>query len=105
MNANSASAAALRSAPASRIVCEAVAMPSARACVPTKSSQKARCGCHSARIGARVATGSSWKLAPLAVIISTPSVTSCSAASGKPRPPMKEAASRAESPSAIQARQ
>ena len=49
--------------------------------------------------GCRVATGSSCRLAPIAVITSTPSVIRCSAASGQARPPANDGASAAPTPS------
>jgi hypothetical protein len=56
-----------------------------------------------ARTGWRVATGSNCRLAPIAVIVSTPSVTRCSAASGQPRPPAKRGSCSAPASSASQA--
>ena len=43
------------------------------------------------RSGIPVATGSIWKETPMAVIVNTPSVRLCSAASAGPGPPAKKA--------------
>ena len=57
----------------------------------------------SAATGCRVATGSSCRLAPIAVIASVPSVTRCSAATGQPSPPAKRGTASAPANSATHA--
>ena len=78
-------------------------MPSASAATPGAYSHQISAGQRARRIGWRVATGSSCRLAPIAVIASTPRVTRCSAANGQPSPPAKPGQSAAAANAAIQA--
>ena len=78
-------------------------MPSATAATPGVYSHQIAAGQRVERTGWRVATGSSCRLAPIAVITSTPSVTRCSAASGQPKPPVKRGQPSAPASSASHA--
>ena len=61
-------------------------MPSATAATPGVYIHQITAGQRCDSTGRRVATGSSCRLAPMAVITSTPNVTRCSAASGQSQP-------------------
>src|SRR5690606_2403100 len=78
-------------------------MPSATAATPGVYSHQTSSGQRIERTGCRVATGNSCRLAPIAVIASTPSVTRCSAASVQPRPPAKRGSVPLPASSATQA--
>ena len=64
-------------------------MPSVTAATPGVYTVQIAAGQRVLRTGWRVATGSSCRLAPSAVMTNTPSVTRCRAASGQSSPPTK----------------
>ena len=101
--AKASSASSTAVAPAAISAVRPRPMPSATAATPGVYSHQIATGQRVDGTGWRVATGSNCRLAPMAVITSTPSVTRCSAASGQPSPPTKPGTPSAPASSAIQA--